>query len=429
MDDHFGLAGTVRGSASVMTELRHEVETLLPPIGSDLVVAITGNAVALREGRWHTHHSFGRIVDHLARHVARVHYYAPQVPEDRKDTCDYAFSTTNLTVHPWAERRNSLHALRHPTRLLRDYSGMFLEADCLFLRGSGPLIWTVHRRAARARMNVVHWIVGNPVALLQVQPRGYGRWLDRLGLLFARFEQFMLRRAVRESRAYVLANGFELAKLFESPRTVPVVSTSITAEEFLVRDNACEGDRIRLLFVGFIRPEKGLEYLLRAMPLIECGRPVELSIVGSWSQFPAEHDRLTRVADELRISHRISWEGYAAFGAELFSHLDRADLLVLPSLSEGTPRVLVEARARSVPVVSTRVGGIPGSVTDGVDGILVPPGDAPALAAAITRIVGDRDFRGKIVAAGRERVASFTVDRFVNLVVGLLALRDNRVAG
>lgn len=427
MDDQIALARTAQERESAMTEHLPLEKALQPPIGSDIVVAITGNAIALREGRWHTHHSFGRIVDHLARHVARVHYHAPQVPADRMDTCDYAFSATNLTVHPWSERRNSLHALRHPIRLLRDYSGMFREADCFFLRGSGPLIWTLHNRAACERKRVVHWMVGNPVALLKAQPRGYGRWMDRLGLLFARFEQFMLRRVMRKSRAYVLANGFELARIFESPRTVPVVSTSITAEDFLIRDNACEGDCIRLLFVGFIRPEKGLEYLLRALPLIDCGRPATLSIVGSWSQFPAEHNRLTKLADDLRVSDRIFWEGYAAFGPDLFSHLDRADVLVLPSLSEGTPRVLVEARARSLPVVSTRVGGIPGSVTDGVDGLLVPPGDAQALAAAITRIIGDRDFRRKIVTAGRERVASFTVDRFVDLVVGLLALRENGV--
>lgn len=409
---------------------------LLPPLGSDLVVAITGNSVSLRDGRWHTHHSFGRIVDLLASRVAKVHYYAAQVPPDRTDTCDYAFTAANLTVHPWAERRNSLQALKHPIRLTRDYAAMFADADCVFLRGSAPLIWLAHRHAARRGLPVVHWVVGNPVAMMRAQPRGYGRLVDRLGLWFAQTEQFMLRRSMQRSHAYVLANGFELARLYESPRTLPVVSTSISSADFHVRPDTCTGHTVRLLFVGFIRPEKGLEYLLRAIPLIAWSTgfqpvsgasgtglpPVELSIVGSWDQFPAEHDRLVKIAAELGLADRVHWRGYAPFGPELFAHMDRADVLVLPSLSEGTPRVLVEARARSLPVVSTRVGGIPSSVTDGQDGLLVPPADAEALAGAITRIITNGELRRRLIDAGRRRVTDLTVDRFVDLVVSLLAL-------
>ena len=187
------------------------------------------------------------------------------------------------------------------------------------------------------------------------------------------------------------------------------------------RPDTCTQPRIRLLFVGFIRPEKGLEYLIRALPLIQADRPVELAIVGSWGKFSTEKDRLEDIAREVDCDKRISWEGYAAFGAELFGQIDRSDILVLPSLSEGTPRVLVEARARGVPVVSTNVGGIPSSVTDGSDGLLVPPRDPTALAAAISRLINDDDARRRLIRAGRERVREWTVERFVDRLVDALA--------
>lgn len=97
-----------------------------------------------------------------------------------------------------------------------------------------------------------------------------------------------------------------------------------------------------------------------------------------------------------------------------------ADLFVLPSLSEGTPRVLVEARAASVPVVSTNIGGIPTSVTDGVDGLLVPPKDPAVLASAMARIIENGDLRRRLISNGFTRVQNMTVDKFADKVVDIL---------
>ena len=96
------------------------------------------------------------------------------------------------------------------------------------------------------------------------------------------------------------------------------------------------------------------------------------------------------------------------------------------SLSEGTPRVLVEARARSLPVVATNVGGIPSSVTDGEDGLLVPPRDPAAIARGISRIVGDEDLRTQLIRNGLERVKACTVGRFVDLAVDRLVSDKKR---
>jgi len=390
---------------------------------AELTLGVCGNAVALRDGVWHTHHSFGRIVELLAHRVRDVRYYAPQALGKTGVTCDYPLAAPNVVVCPWAGWRNSLTALRRPDRLIRNYWKMSRACDALFIRGSGPLIWTAHWMGRVQGKQTLHWVIGDPVALMRAQPRGYGRWLDRLGFVYAWLEQRLLKASLRLTGGHVLANGAELARIFGSPRTVQVISTSITAADLTDRVDTCHGSEIRLLFVGFIRPEKGLEYIVRALPLDESGHPVRLAVVGSWEQFPAEHRRLTALAVALGIDHRIEWQGYASFGKELFSRMDESDILVLPSLSEGTPRVLVEARARGLPVVSTRVGGIPSSVTDGEDGLLVPPRDSTALAKAVTRLIADGVLRRKLIAQGRSRVADWTVDRFVDLVIGMLGRR------
>jgi len=377
---------------------------------------VCGNGVVRRDGRWYTHHSFGRIVELLAQRVSELHYHAPFVLEQSEPDRDYPLPDTNVVVHPWFPRTSTLHALGHPLRLLRDYAAMVGRGDVLLLRGSFPLIWVVHVLARLRGRRVVHWLVGNPVAVLKAERRGYGAVTHRLGVVFARFEQCMTRLGITLSGAWVLANGAEVARLFRSPRTQTVVSTSITERDIRVGEDTCTGPTIRLLFVGFIRPEKGLEYLIRALPLIQSDRPVYLAVVGASGRFSDEKTRLEQLARSLGCAERVTWEGYAAFGNELFGQIDRSDILVLPSLSEGTPRVLVEARARSVPVISTNVGGIPSSVSDGVDGLLVPPRDPEALARAITRLIADGALRRELIRAGRARVQNWTVERFVELV-------------
>jgi glycosyltransferase involved in cell wall biosynthesis len=96
-----------------------------------------------------------------------------------------------------------------------------------------------------------------------------------------------------------------------------------------------------------------------------------------------------------------------------------SDVLVLPSLSEGTPRVLVEARANGVPVIASNVGGIPTSVQDSVDGILVPPKDAEAIARAIESLVSNKEVRESLIREGYRRVEKLTVEEFGSKIVDI----------
>lgn len=392
----------------------------MPILAEKLILGVFGNAITNRESQWYTHHSFGRIVEQLAPRVRQLHYFAPQSPCDMTATCDYPLAEKNVTVHPWPVQRNSLQALKRPDRLLRHYWQMARTCDAFFLRGSQPLIWCMHILAAMFGKPVVHWIVGNPLAIMQSEDRGYGSILRYAGICFARLERFMTRTAMWLSKSHVIANGEELGAIFRSKRTHIVVSTSISREDFLVRDDTCGDDTIRLVFVGMIRPEKGLEYLIRAIPMIDSTKEVHLSIVGSWEQFTHEYHRLTNIIQELNLTSRIHWEGYASYGQELFDQLDRSDILILPSISEGTPRVLVEARARSLPIVSTRVGGIPSSVMHEVDGLLVPPRDSHAIAQAVSKIILDHKLRRNLILQGRNRTQNLTVERFVELIITCL---------
>lgn len=394
----------------------------------ELTVGFVGNPMTRRAGRWYTHLASGTLVERIAPLVRKVVYQAPALTGPRADKFDYPLDAPNLEIRPCGDWFNTLEMLRRPWPTLHQYERITRDCDCIFMRGMVPLCWLVHWFAAARRKRVVHWVAANPVRILRAGPRGYGALLENLAVCFGYFERYMLRLAQRISRGYIITSGYELARLFRSPRTIGLASSSTTSTaDFRVRPDTCTGPTVRILYLGFIRREKGIEYLIRALPLVQADRPVHLALVGGWDQFPGEYERLNGIIRELGLSERVSWEGYAHYGQELFDQIDRSDMLVLPSLSEGSPHVLIEARARSVPIIATRVGGIPDSVSDGQDGLLVPPRDHVALAAAISRIINEPQLRQRLIRQGRQRVSSLTLERFVELILDLLT-RPNGTA-
>jgi glycosyltransferase involved in cell wall biosynthesis len=158
------------------------------------------------------------------------------------------------------------------------------------------------------------------------------------------------------------------------------------------------GQDIRLvLFVGHLVPVKGLNVLLRAWATLLRERPdrasARLVLVGEG----AEREALVRLAEQEGVADQVAFLGPLPQAA-VADWIAAADLLCLPSHAEGSPNVVVEALASGVPVVASRVGGIPDLVDDGVNGLLVPAGRPDALAAALATAL-DRDWAAARISA------------------------------
>ena len=155
-------------------------------------------------------------------------------------------------------------------------------------------------------------------------------------------------------------------------------------------------------------PGKGHDCLLRAIPAVLAEFPeARCVLVGDGPERPA----MEALADRLGIAPRVTFEGRIPDPAGV---LAAGDVVVLPSLSEGLPRVVLEALGLGKPVVATRVGGIPEIIEDGRTGLLVSPDDPGALAAAVSQLWRDPAFARRLGDAGREEVRSrFSVEQAV----------------
>jgi len=145
-------------------------------------------------------------------------------------------------------------------------------------------------------------------------------------------------------------------------------------------------DRPTLLFFGFVRPYKGLEYLVQALPLINQRINVHLLVVGEFWSSPEFYQRYAR---EFGVEQSITFVNRYVPNEELKPYFDLADVVVLPYVSATQSAVAQLAFGFGKPVITTRVGGLHEVVQDGVTGLIVPPQDEVALADAVVRFYRD----------------------------------------
>jgi glycosyltransferase involved in cell wall biosynthesis len=152
-------------------------------------------------------------------------------------------------------------------------------------------------------------------------------------------------------------------------------------------------------------PRKGLPILLQAVGLALSKLPEATLLIGGDGE---ERATLERRARELGLAGRVEFAGPVHDPPAFYR---RCDLFALPSLDEGFGLVVLEAMASGLPVIGTRVGGVPELIEHDRNGLLVEPGDAPAIAEALRTLWADPARRARLAEAGRSTAARFTSAR------------------
>jgi len=257
--------------------------------------------------------------------------------------------------------------------------------------GTAVIVATVHSSRVRS---------DEDVATLA----GLTQHMDRL-IVPSSSIQAKVRAERRDTRFSVIPNGVDLDR-FSAP----------TPDCGLREEIGMPPDGLLLGVVARLEPEKGHRFLIAAMPEILAAAPrTWLVIVGEGSLAGDLRDQAASLPAPAR--DRVVFTGRREDVSAITADLDVA---VLPSLREAQGISLLEAMARRVPVVASAVGGIPEVVTDGVDGLLVPPADPAALARALGRLLTDDGLGRRLGEAGYRTVAErFSIDAQVRRIEAL----------
>lgn len=243
---------------------------------------------------------------------------------------------------------------------------------------------------------IVHTVHGVPFSADR------NRVLNRFVLAAERRVAPMTDRIVTNADA--IADDY-LERGIGEPDQYETVYSGIDVERFASAEPATDlpGEGVRLTFVGRLVEGKGLWDLLDAVEALDAEN-VTVTVVG---------DGPLRDRFEAEVAARNLPVHTAGYREDVPAILAASDVFVLPSFREGTPRVVTEAMAAGLPIVATDIAGIPEQVADGVNGYLVAPGDASALADRLGELLDDPDRRATFGSASRTRADTFAATEMI----------------
>jgi glycosyltransferase involved in cell wall biosynthesis len=366
---------------------------------------------------WESEGSFARYVDSLAPYFDEVSLCVPVRREPAAEGTRIRSKNVRLIDFPYFDGpRQFLPQLGPARRALRRW---MRTIDVLNCRVPTPAGWFAFREARRAGVPVFLLVVGDLRAVAPTLPY---RGLKRLAFkLYTEFEEWALDRMTR--RAITFANGAALAAKHRRPGidVVETKTSTVNVDDIQTRPDTCqafdpaEGRRtpVKILTVSRIDPRKGLRCLPEAVSMLrDAGRDVEIVIVGPAVGAPGEAERaaIEESARALDVGDRVRCAGAIPLDRLLPMYRDH-DMFVLPTgPGEGIPRVLLEAMASGLPVITTRVAGIPSLVEDGQNGLFLDMASGGAVAAAVNRLMSDGALRRKLIQGGYDTARAHTVD-------------------
>lgn len=241
---------------------------------------------------------------------------------------------------------------------------------------------------------LVRLFKGRPLVLTTHQPPTETAFKSKL--LMKVYNRSLGRLSLRKADGIIAVTRLEADFLVKvagaDPNKITVIPEGVDLDLFKPKTTGLESENI-ILFVGRIAPEKGLMYLIKAIPRVAKVFPsISVMIVGEDQGIQKD---LMKAAEKLKVEKIVHFLG-PKFGHELARTYRKTRLFVLPSLYETFGLAVLEAMATGLPVVATRVGGIPELVEEGRNGVLVGPGDHETLAEAIIGLLSDFELSLKI---------------------------------
>ncbi len=249
-------------------------------------------------------------------------------------------------------------------------------------------LW-VRRRWPMKLVTTVHgWVSYTPRSrIYYVLDRLALRWYEKVICVSDDLRTRCIASGVDEARCVVIDNAIDGA----------LWKRSLTTRQARLRLGLAP-DRLLVGSVGRLTAEKNYEAVVRVLGrLARAGLDVDLVLVGEGDR----REAIEAQAAELGLGERVRLLGYRSDTLDVYQALD---VFVLGSLREGLPNVLLEAMALEVPVVATRVAGVPRLIEHGISGLLVDPGAEEELTVELGRLLNDHALRAHLAAAGRRAV-------------------------
>ncbi len=283
-------------------------------------------------------------------------------------------------------------------------------ANLLICRKAGALHVHVARRNSFWRKAIFMQLafIANCPVLIHLHSGGFPAFYNQeCGAL----QKWLIRHFLGRALALiVLTESWQDAYVDFMPNQLLVLPNFV---ELAPLKSASKENPYTLLFLGRLTHEKGVFDLLQAVSILVKNNYPDLIVRLGGEGFS---DEIESILNNLNILNNVKFEGWVE-GEKKANLLNDNSIFVLPSYVEGLPMGVLEAMSNCLPVVVTRVGGLPDMITDGVNGLMIEPGDIAGLVTQLDRLLSDSKLRNQLAMAGRKCIE----DRYcANAVIPIL---------
>ncbi len=279
-----------------------------------------------------------------------------------------------------------------------------------------PLVpsFAIPKNASKALVCAVHstW-KGEAIVTKRDNPKNLNpneKSMLRYNFLLRSYEKKLMNR----SDALIAVSKYtvdELTKLYGiAEEKIHVIYNGVDVQKFKPRSNRAElrrefgleEDKKIVLFVGRLYHRKGLEILLRSIPQV-LQEFSDVKFVISGKGFKQKEESLRNLAKQLDIENHVTFMGYVP-DEKLPNLYSASDIFVLPAIYENFPFAILEAQATGLPVISTKVGGIPEFLVDNENGFLIDPRDSAQLTQRVLALLQDQKLAKEMGMHGRKLI-------------------------
>ena len=284
------------------------------------------------------------------------------------------------------------------------------NCDVLYSRYPAPFGW-LQKVFFRKKNRIIHY-VGDPVDAAKKNPN-FSWFRKYILILLFQPENWLFEWACKGAK--VFTNGFHIAERLKKKGidATPLISSTLREEDFRLTDVKVNLTSPKVIYIGYLRTAKGVETVIKAFNILLKDFPSAiLSIVGN-GEFEAELHELVK---NLGINKQVKFLGFIDDRSRINELLRSHDIFCFASLSEGSPRVVLEAMANGINVVSTPVGSLPSVFDDNQEIIYANFNDELDFFKKMKYLVENRDVMIELRKKAFNKVQTFTIKSFIRSI-------------
>lgn len=357
-------------------------------------------------------------------HISATHYiYLTEIVKYYPEVCllspvlQLTSGESNLTpirlpgikIYELPYSATYLSAIKNLGAYIAAYAKLSKQYDKVYVRYPSPFGWL----SQYYFKDIIVHFVGDPIDATLGNPN-FSRFKKQVLINLFRPEHYMYLTACK--RAKVFTNGHHIQQKLQKQgiRATAVISSTLNDTDFLFCEHAViDAGNLKLLYAGYLRRAKGVETLIRSFAIILKKHPhAVFTIVGS-GEFEQE---LKALANELGLKNNVNFKGHINDRDQLNHFYRTHDVFCFASLSEGSPRVVLEAMANGINVLSTPVGSLPAVFKDGQDIIFAEAGNPQDFADKILAITSDNKRTMAIRLAAFNKAKKYTTANFIKTI-------------